>query len=240
MRKHDDSTHASAFGLNVTLKRDICCTRVRSTLLNVCQFRHVYFQYHARVRIRFKLAACLGESWTGMEGFHMGCPLSMMFIVALFLPWCRYLGELPDVSPQLYADNLKCVSTMPEQLLRAAQFTSTYVKLVEQEPAPSKRILMSTSAVVRQEMREWVISDQERWTVKLDVRDLGGHLDTTYRAWGRTLVAGVLAVLRGCLAGPLLYRWIIGVSFVFSAPSMFLLLCMVLRLLISPRAISCN
>ena len=35
MRKHDDSTHASAW-LKVTLKRDICCTRVRSTLLNVC------------------------------------------------------------------------------------------------------------------------------------------------------------------------------------------------------------
>ena len=52
---------------------------------------------------------------------------------------------------------------------------------------------------------------------KLDVRDLGGHLDTTYRAWGRTLVARVLAVLR--VAGwSLLYRWIIGVSFVFSAP----------------------
>ena len=40
MRKHDDSTHASAW-LKVTLKRDICCTRVRSTLLNVCHFgRH--------------------------------------------------------------------------------------------------------------------------------------------------------------------------------------------------------
>ena len=81
-------------------------------------------------------------------------------------------------------------------MFRAAQFPSTYVKLVGQEPAPSKCILMSTSAVVRQEMKEWVISDQECWTVKLDVRDLGGHLDTTYRAWGRTLVARVLAVLR--------------------------------------------
>ena len=29
----------------------------------------------------------------------------------------------------------------------------------------------------------------------MDVRDLGGHLDTTARAWGCTLVAGVLAVL---------------------------------------------
>ena len=106
------------------------------------------------------------------------------------LPWCRYLDELPDVSPQLYADNLKCVSRRPDQLLRAAQFTSACVRLVGQEPAPSKCILMGTSAVVRREMKEWVISDQvERWTVKLDVRDLGGHLDTTKRAWGRTLVA---------------------------------------------------
>ena len=36
MRKHIDITHASAW-LKVTLKRDTCCTRVRSTLLNVCQ-----------------------------------------------------------------------------------------------------------------------------------------------------------------------------------------------------------
>ena len=120
-----------------------------------------------------------------------------MFIVALYLPWCRYLDELPDVSPQLYADNLKCVSSRPEQLLRAAQFTSAYVRLVGQEPAPSKCILLSTSAAVRRDMKDWVISDQgERWAVKLDVRDLGGHLDTTYRAWSCTLVAGVLAVLR--------------------------------------------
>ena len=40
-----------------------------------------------------------------------------------------------------------------------------------------------------------VFAQGERWTVKLDVRDLGGHLDTTYRAWGCTLVARVLAVL---------------------------------------------
>ena len=30
----------------------------------------------------------------------------------------------------------------------------------------------------------------------MDVRDLGGHLDSTYRAWGRTLSARVVAVLR--------------------------------------------
>ena len=73
----------------------------------------------------------------------------MMFTVALYLSWCNYLGELPDVTPQLYADNLKCVSSRPEQLLRAAQFTSEYVRLVGQEPAPSKCTLMSTSAGVR-------------------------------------------------------------------------------------------
>ena len=159
-------------------------------------FRHVYFEYHAHVRLRFKLAAGLGEPWTRDGGIPQGCPLSMMFIVALYLPWCRYLGDLPDVTPQLYADNLKCVSSRPEQLLRAAQFTYGYVRLVGQEPAPSKCVLMSTSAAVRREMKTWNISGEgERWSVKLDIRDLGGHLDSTYRAWGRTLASRVLAVL---------------------------------------------
>ena len=42
-----------------------------------------------------------------------------------------------------------------------------------------------------------MISDKgEHWSVKLDVRDLGGHLDTTYRAWGRILVCRVLSVFK--------------------------------------------
>ena len=104
-----------------------------------------------------------------------------MFIVALYLPWCRYLGAQCGVSLQLYADNLKCVSRDPELLLRAARFTTGFVRLVGQEPAPSKCVLLSTSKAVRAEMRGWVLSDEgHRWTVKLDVRDLGGHLDTHF------------------------------------------------------------
>ena len=34
----------------------------------------------------------------------------MMFFVALYLPWCGYLAAQEGVEPQLYADNLKCVS----------------------------------------------------------------------------------------------------------------------------------
>ena len=55
--------------------------------------------------------------------YSSGCPLSMMFIVALYLPWCRYLGAQVGVQPQLYADNLKCVSRDPEVLLGAARCT---------------------------------------------------------------------------------------------------------------------
>ena len=120
-----------------------------------------------------------------------------MFIVALYLPWCRYLHELPEVTPQVYADRLQCVSSNPGQLLRAARFTTAYVKLVGQEPAPSKCILMSTSAAVWRDMKGWLISDGgDQWSVKLDVRDLGGHLDVTYRSWGCTLAARVRAVLK--------------------------------------------
>ena len=53
-------------------------------------FRHAYFEYHAHVRLRFKLASGLGQSWTRDGGIPQGCPLSTMFIVALYLLWCRY------------------------------------------------------------------------------------------------------------------------------------------------------
>ena len=58
----------------------------------------------------------------------------------------------------LHADNLKCVPGNPDVLSRAARFTSDYVRLVGQKPAPSKCVLMSTSRVVRKDMRDWVLS----------------------------------------------------------------------------------
>ena len=55
------------------------------------------------------------------------------------------LSAQVGVQPQLYADNLKCVSRNPDLLLNAARFTAGYVRLVGQEPAPSKCVLLSTS-----------------------------------------------------------------------------------------------
>ena len=49
-------------------------------------FRIPHFEYHAHVRFRFKLASGLGEPWTRDGGIPQGCPLSMMFIVALYFP----------------------------------------------------------------------------------------------------------------------------------------------------------
>ena len=129
-------------------------------------------------------------------GIPQGCPLSMMFTVALYLPWCRYLAAQEGVQHQLYADNLKCLSRSPDLLLSAARFTTKYVRLVGQEPAPRKCVLLSTSREARKDMKGWVLSqDGDRWSVKFDVRDLGGHLDTTFRGWSSTLAAGVRLVI---------------------------------------------
>ena len=84
--------------------------RVLSSLGLPGWFRHAYFEYHSHVRLRFKLAAGLGQLWTRDGGIPQGCPLSVMFIVALYSPWCRYLGAQQGVQPRLYADNLECVS----------------------------------------------------------------------------------------------------------------------------------
>ena len=111
-------------------------------------------------------------------------------------PWCRYLAAQVGVRPQLYADNLKCLSGDPELLLRAARFTSGYVRLVGQEPAPSKCVFLNTSWEVRKDMNDWVLSnDGDKLSVKFDVRDLGGHLDTTFRGWSSALAARVRLVL---------------------------------------------
>ena len=111
------------------------------------------------------------------------------------------------VKPQLYADNLKCVSGEADDLLEAARFTNIYIRLVGQAPAPSKCILLSTSAEVRSLMKDWVLSDSgDRWSVKLDTRDLGGHLDTTHRRRNFTLagrVVGLLAAVLVVMALPL-------------------------------------
>ena len=101
--------------------------------------------------------------------------------------------------PQLYADNLKCLSQNPKLLLHAARFTTKYVRLVGQELAPSKCVLFSTSREVRKDMKGWVLSQEgDPWSVKFDVRDLGGHLDTTFRGWSSTLAARVRLII-SCL-----------------------------------------
>ena len=90
-------------------------------------------------------------------------------------------------------------------LLNAARFTTGYVRLVGQEPAPSKCVLLSTSWEVRKDMKEWVLPQEgDKWFVMFDVRDLGegegeegeeGHLDTTFRGWSSTLAARVRLVI---------------------------------------------
>ena len=89
-------THVHIFVADVvksfdTVDRGIL-DRILSSLGLPGWFRHVYFEYHSHVRLRFKLAAGLGQPWTRDGGIPQWCPLSMMFIVALYLPWCRYVG----------------------------------------------------------------------------------------------------------------------------------------------------
>ena len=63
-----------------------------------------------------------------------------------------------------------------------------YICLVGQEAAPKKCVFLSTSKKVRNDMKYWAVSDTGyKWSVRLDVRDLGGHLDSTLRARETTL-----------------------------------------------------
>ena len=95
---------------------------------------------------------------------------------------------MPDVKPQLYADNLKCSAVRPRALFESASFTARYVRSVGQDVSPGKCVLLGTSKSVRKAMKLWDISgDGGFWKVQMDVRDLGGHLDFTFRARAGTL-----------------------------------------------------
>ena len=45
----------------------------------------------------FNLAAGLCEPWIRDGGIRQGCPLSMMFTVALYLPWCKLRSSIIKV-----------------------------------------------------------------------------------------------------------------------------------------------
>ena len=127
-------------------------------------------------------------AWCRDGGIPQGCPLSMVFIVALYVPWCRHLDSLPDVKPQLDADNLKCGAERPGALIESARLTAQYVRSLGQDVSPGKCVLLSTSESVPKAMKLWDVSGRGGfWKVQLDVRDLGGHLDFTRRARAGTL-----------------------------------------------------
>ena len=65
-----------------------------------------------------------------------------------------------------------------------------------QTPASGKCVLLSTSWVVRGFMEDWVLSDSgDRWSVNLDVGDLGGHLGAALDGRGGLLLARILVVM---------------------------------------------
>ena len=133
-----------------------------------------------------------------MVGFPQGCPLSMVFIVALYVHWCRHLDSLPDIKPQLYADNLKCSVEHLRALFESARFTARYVRSVGQDVSLGKCVLLSTSKTLRKAMKLWDISGEGSfWNVQLDVRDLRGHLDFTLRARAGTLSKRICGAISG-------------------------------------------
>ena len=79
----------------------------------------------------------------------------MVFIVAMYVPWCRHLESMPEVKPQLYADNLKCSAERPGALFVSARFTAQYVRSVGHDVSPGKCVLLSTSKSVRKAVKLW-------------------------------------------------------------------------------------
>ena len=103
----------------------------------------------------------------GLVSLGLGMVAFRMFIVALYSPWCR-----------------------------SAASCCKFHYWVCQVGWPSNCVLLSTSTAVRKDMRNWLLSQEgDKWTVKLDVWDLGGPLDTNLRGWSATLSARVRVIV---------------------------------------------
>ena len=143
-------------------------------------FRHFYFEFHAKVRLRFKLAAGTVGAWTRDGEIPQGCPLSMVFIAASLPPWCKCLEIVGGVKLQLYADNIMCVSINSDALLNAARISDQYIHRLDKLLLPPRVSVLVRGVDNRRMMKSWVISgEDDHWKVELDVRNLGGHLDST-------------------------------------------------------------
>ena len=150
-----------------TIDRDILdCASGRLGL--PAWFRKVYFSFHREVRLRFKLAAGLGVAWAGDGGTPPRMPSQHGFYC------CAARSMVPPLGK-------------PQRFIAPA-CTVSYVKVVGQEASSSKCVLLSTSRAARRRMTAWRNENEGCfWAVKLDVRDLGGHIDVSLRALAGTL-----------------------------------------------------
>ena len=101
----------------------------------------------------------------------------MTFIVAFYLPWCRYLEAQELEMPRFHAENRKCVSSDPEVLLHVARFSTGCVDWLTRA-FPKQVRMMSTSRLVEKDICDIgsFLRMGDKWSVKFEVRDLGGHL----------------------------------------------------------------
>ena len=122
-----------------TVDRSILdCTLGRLGLLD--WLRKVFFSFHSQVRLRFKLADGLGGPWCRDGGIPQGCPPSMFFIVALYVPVVDILSHCLILNlnsmliilnvvllvPELYLCLLTSLLGMSGQLVKMSPLASVF------------------------------------------------------------------------------------------------------------------
>ena len=161
------------------------CALGRVVLLD--WFLRAYFSFHSQVRLRFKLAAGLGDG-VGM----------VVFPGFVLLVWCSLWPSMSRgvviLSLCLMSNRsfvliiLSVVRSVLVPFFDSSRFTALYDRSVGQDVSLGECVLLSTSKSVRKPVKLWDVSGSGCfWKVQLDVRDLGGHLDFTMRARAGTL-----------------------------------------------------
>eukprot|EP00666_Eupelagonemidae_sp_cell4sb_P017954 gene17954-biopygen36641 len=76
---------------------------------------------------RFRVAGGVGREFRATNGILQGCPLSVALLNAAVSVWCAAVAaEVPEASPQAYADDQYVISSAQEPIRRALAITVSF------------------------------------------------------------------------------------------------------------------
>eukprot|EP00973_Karenia_brevis_P086178 11951573-Karenia_brevis.AAC.1 len=92
--------------------------------------RHMY----SHLCRRFRVTGAVGREFRSTNGILQGCPLSVVFLIALVAIWCKAVrNEVPEAATYAYTDDTGPMASRPKYLQAVLNITEDSMRLTGQE-----------------------------------------------------------------------------------------------------------